>query len=183
MAQATISKGIKALVGRGWITKKRRFSNSTIYELCDPSITSKFEVMDAENEPPLLQNLKGITSKNEVPLLQKMKTNKNQRTRTNEQHHQAAKAKTELTDDDDDDFRNIKAELTKQGLVMTSRTIKAAKRLAISPYALDIIKGEVAKVSPTSKSKTGVLLTALERFDITSYKPPVKTVIRLIEEY
>ncbi len=182
MARATVSKAITALVGRGWITKKRRFSNSTIYELCDPSISSKFELMDTENRAPLVQNLNCISSEIELPLVQKLNSININISRKNYQH-QAAKAKTELTDDDDDDFKNIKAELAKQGLVMTSRTIKAAKRLATSPYALDIIKGEVARVSPTSKSKTGVLLTALERFDIATYTPPVKTVIRLIDEY
>jgi len=191
LAMATISKAIKGLEIRGWVKKKRRFSNSTIYEICTPSITSKNEVMDIKNEPPLLQNLKCITSEFEVPLLQNLKPNKNQSTRTKEQHHQAqtldkvANANCDPKDDDDDDdfFKQIKSELSKQNLVMTPRTIKAAKRLATSKYAIEIIRAEATKVAPTSKSRTGVLLTALERFDIATYTPPVKTVIRLIEEY
>lgn len=183
MARATISAGMKVLIKRGWIKTRRRFSASTVYEICTPSISSISELMEAKSDAPLVQKLNCISSEIELPLVQKLNSININISRKNYQHHQAAKAKTELTDDDDDDFRNIKAELAKQGLVMTSRTIKAAKRLATSPYALDIIKGEVARVSPTSKSKTGVLLTALERFDIAAYTPPVKTVIRLVDEY
>jgi len=191
LARATISEGIKGLIERGWLKKKRRFSNSTIYEICAPSISSEIELMNDKNEPPLVQKLNCISSIFELPLVQKLNSNKNQRTRTKEQHHQAqtldkvANANCDPKDDDDDDdfFKQIKSELSKQNLVMTPRTIKAAKRLATSKYAIEIIRAEAAKVAPTSKSRTGVLLTALERFDIATYTPPVKEIIKMLKEY
>ena len=190
LARATISEGIKGLIERGWLKKKRRFSNSTIYEICNPSISSEIELMDDKNEPPLVQKLNCISSEIELPLVQKLNSNKNQSTRTKEQHHQAqtldkvANANCDPKDDDDDDFfKQIKSELSKQNLVMTPRTIKAAKRLATSKYAIEIIRAEAAKVAPTSKSRTGVLLTALERFDIITYTPPVKETIKIRKEY
>lgn len=90
MTRHTISKGLKALIDRRWIKARRRFSNSTIYEMCiPPSISAKNALMEPKTEPPLVQKMHCISAKNALPLVQKMHPNKNQRTRTKEQEQQA----------------------------------------------------------------------------------------------
>jgi hypothetical protein len=186
LAEPTISKAIKALVGRGWITKKRRFSNSTIYELCDPSITKKNEVMDAEKDPPLLQNFKCITSKNEVPLLQKMKPNKTKAMRIKEQQQQQA-PQVEVAAAADfsfSEFENtILSELKTHGITRNKKTSEIVKRFAGCEHALDIIRSEAKKIASDRQNRAGVLISVLSDFDIATYTPPVKTVPPLIEEY
>ena len=186
LAEPTISKAIKALVGRGWITKKRRFSNSTIYELCDPSITKKNEVMDAEKDPPLLQNLKCITSKNEVPLLQNLNPNKNKAIRIKEKEQQqaprvevAAAAGLSFSESEN----AILSELKTHGITSNKKTLAIVRKLGQSPHALDIVRTEAKKIADDRRNKAGVLISVLGDYDIATYTPQVKTVSRPIAEY
>ena len=57
------------------------------------------------------------------------------------------------------------------------------RKLAATPHAIEIVKSESQKITNDKKNKAGVLVDLLANFDIATYTPPVKTVIRLIEEY
>ena len=183
MARATVSKAITALVGRGWITKKRRFSNSTIYELCDPSISSKSELMDTENRAPLVQNLNCISSNSELPLVQNLNPNKNQRNRTKEQQQQDAGASNAAAGFSFSESENaILSELKTHGITSNKKTLAIVRKLGQSPHALDIVRTEAKKIADDRRNKAGVLISVLSDYDIATYTPPVKTVYRSIDE-
>lgn len=77
----------------------------------------------------------------------------------------------------------ILSELKTYGITSTKKTLAIVRKLGQSPYALDIVRTEAKKIADDRRNKAGVLISVLNDYDIASYKPPVKTVIRLIEEY
>lgn len=187
LAVATICKGLDALVERGWIKKKRQYGKSTIYELTIPaSSISKIEILDATDEAPVFQELKHSISEIETSVFQNLKTNKNKAIRIKEQEQQqapqvevAAAAGPNLSESEN----AILSELKTYGITSNKKTLAIVRKLGQSPYALDIVRTEAKKIADDRRNKAGVLISVLNDYDITSYKPPVKTVIRLIEEY
>ena len=176
----TISKAIKALEQRGWITKKRRFSNSTIYELCDPSISAKNALMDGETEPPLVQKMHSISAENALPLVQKMHPNKTKRTRLKEQQQEAPQVEVAA---DADFYLSIWNELKTHGITRNKKTSEIVKRFAGCEHALDIIRAEAKNIGNDKKNKAGVLVDVLANYDIATYTPAGKNSYRLIDEY
>ena len=77
----------------------------------------------------------------------------------------------------------ILSELKTHGITSNKKTLAIVRKLGQSPYALDIVRTEAKKIADNRQNRAGVLISVLNDYDITSYKPPVKTVIRLIEEY
>ncbi len=185
LARATISESVKGLVERGWLKQKRRFSNSTIYELCTPSISSKIELMDDKNEPPLVQKLNCISSKIELPLVQKLNSNKNKATRLKEQEQQQA-PQVEVVAAAGLSFSELEnailSELKTHGITSNKKTLAIVRKLGQSPHALDIVRSEAKKIADDRRNKAGVLISVLSDYDITSYKPPVKETFKLADE-
>ena len=183
----TISKAIKALEQRGWIAKKRRFSQSTVYELCiPPSISAKNALMEGETEPPLVQKMHSISAENALPLVQKMHPNKNKATRLKEQEQQQA-PQVEVVAAAGLSFSELEnailSELKTHGITSNKKTLAIVRKLGQSPYALDIVRTEAKKIADNRQNRAGVLISVLNDYDITSYKPPVKEIIRIVSEY
>ena len=186
LAVATICKGLDALVKRGWIKKKRQYGKSTIYETIPASSISEIEILDATDGAPVFQNLKHSISEIETSVFQNLKTIKKQLSRTNYQEQQQA-PQVEVAAAAGLSFSELEnailSELKMHGITSNKKTLAIVRKLGQSPYALDIVRSEAKKIADDRRNKAGVLISVLNDYDITSYKPPVKTVIRLIEEY
>ena len=177
MARATISAGMKVLIKRGWIKTRRRFSNSTIYEICIPSISSKIELMEAKSDAPLVQKLNCISSEIELPLVQKLNSIKSNISRKNYQQQDAGASNAAA-----DFYLSIWNELKTHGITRNKKTSEIVKRFASCEHALDIIRAEAKNIGNDKKNKAGVLVDLLANFDIATYTPPVKQVFRVIDE-
>ena len=77
----------------------------------------------------------------------------------------------------------ILAELKTHGITSNKKTLAIVRKLGQSPHALDIVRTEAKKIADNRQNRAGVLISVLSDYDIATYKPPVKTVVRLIEEY
>lgn len=187
LAVATICKGLDALVKRGWIKKKRQYGKNTIYELTIPaSSISKIEILDTADEAPVFQELKHSISKIETSVFQKLKSNKNKATRIKEQEQQQApqvKAAAAAGPDLSESENAILSELKTYGITSNKKTLAIVRKLAQTPYALDIVRTEAKKIANDRQNPAGVLISVLSNYDITSYKPPVKEIIRILDDY
>lgn len=179
MTRPTISKALKALINRQWIKARRRFSSSTIYEICIPPISKKSLLMDDKNELPVVKNFNCISKDSLLPLVKNLYPNKNQLTKTNQQEQQDAGA----SNADADFYLSIWNELKTHGITRNKKTSEIVKRFAGCEHALDIIRAEAKNIGNDKKNKAGVLVDVLANYDIATYTPPVKNVIRLIDEY
>ena len=186
LAVATISKGLAALVKRGWIKKKRQYGKSTIYELTIPaSSISEIEILDATDGAPVFQNLKHSISEIETSVFQNLKTIKQQLSRNNYQEQQqapqvevAAAAGFSFSESEN----TILSELKTHGITSNKKTLAIVRKLGQSPHALDIVRTEAKKIADDRRNKAGVLISVLSDYDIATYTPPVKTVYRSIDE-
>jgi DNA-binding transcriptional MocR family regulator len=74
-------------------------------------------------------------------------------------------------------------ELKAHGITRNRKTTAIVQKLAATPHAVDIIKAEAKKIANDKKNKAGVLVDLLANFDIATYTPPVKQIIKVISEY
>ena len=77
----------------------------------------------------------------------------------------------------------ILSELKTHGITSNKKTLAIVRKLGQSPHALDIVRTEAKKIADNRQNKAGVLISVLGDYDIATYTPPVKTVIRIEEEY
>lgn len=130
-------------------------------------------------ELPVVKNFNCISKDSLLPLVKNLYPNKNQLTKTNQQEQQDAGA----SNADADFYLSIWNELKTHGITRNKKTSEIVKRFAGCEHALDIIRAEAKNIGNDKKNKAGVLVDVLANFDIATYTPPVKTVIRLIDEY
>lgn len=77
----------------------------------------------------------------------------------------------------------ILSELKTHGITNNKKTLAIVRKLGQSPHALDIVRSEAKKIADDRRNKAGVLISILNDYDIASYKPPVKEIIKVIPEY
>lgn len=110
----SIAKAIRTLEAAGLLERRRRFSNSTIYILKLPAISTNLVLMDSD---PLVQNMHSISANFVPSLVQILHSNQIHLTRLNE-----LDSIGKTNDDEDEFFRQVMIET---GLMATANDLPA----------------------------------------------------------